>query len=133
VQVAAQVRADALPKLEAAVEVAAYRITQEALANVLRHAGARWADVRLECVPGGLVVEVRDDGHGEVTPRADGVGLASMRERAEEIGGRFTIVSTPGAGTTIRAFLPTSPRALAERAPVEVGGAVLVPAAEARR
>jgi signal transduction histidine kinase len=103
-----EVRADALPRLEAAVEVAAYRIAQEALANVLRHAGARSADVRLGCVPGGLVVEVRDDGRGEVVPRADGVGMASMRERAEEIGGTFTVVSTPGAGTTVRAFLPSA-------------------------
>jgi signal transduction histidine kinase len=127
---AALVRADALPKLEAAVEVAAYRITQEALANVLRHAGARSADVRLECVPGGLVIEVRDDGHGGLVPRADGVGLASMRERAEEIGGTFAIDSAPGAGTTVRAFLPTAARAPQERAPGDVAGGVLVPARE---
>jgi len=124
-----QVSADPLPRLEAAVEVAAYRITQEALANVLRHAGARSVAVRLESVPAGLVVEVRDDGHGGVVPRADGVGLASMRERAEEIGGSFTIVATAGSGTTVRAVLPTAARAPAPPAPDDVPG-VLVPAPE---
>jgi len=125
-----QVSADPLPRLEAAVEVAAYRITQEALANVLRHAGARSASVRLESGQGGLVVEIRDDGHGVVVPRADGVGLASMRERAEEIGGTFGLVPRPGAGTTIRAFLPTRGAAGPERG--EEPGALLVPVSQVR-
>ena len=109
-----EVQADELPRLEAAVEVAAYRITQEALTNVLRHADARSALVRLECAHSGLLVEVRDDGRGVVVPRAEGVGLVSMRERAEEIGGTFAIDARPASGTTISAFLPTAALAPAE-------------------
>ena len=62
----------------------------------------------------GLLVEVRDDGRGVVVPGAEGVGLVSMRERAEEIGGTFAIDARPGSGTTISAFLPTAARAPAE-------------------
>lgn len=100
------VEADDVPRLPAATEVAAYRIVQEALANVSRHAGASRACVRLNRCAGTLVVEVADDGRGVVVPRADGVGLGSMRSRAEEIGGEFELVATPGSGTTVRARLP---------------------------
>ena len=110
-----EVHADELPRLAAAVEVAAYRITQEALTNVLRHAGARSATVRLGCARGGSAR--RGPGRRPRRGRArgtDGVGLASMRERAEEIGGTFAIDARPGAGTTISAFLPTAARAPAD-------------------
>lgn len=94
-----------LPSLPAAVEVAAYRIVQEGLANVLHHAQARQAVVRIR-VNGDLRVEVWDDGAGFQTRRRGGVGLISMRERAAELGGRCEISSTPGAGTLITATLP---------------------------
>lgn len=94
-----------LPSLPAAVEVAAYRIVQEGLANVLHHAQARQAVVRIR-VNGDLRVEVWDDGAGFQTRRRGGVGLISMRERAAELGGRCEISSTPGAGTLIMATLP---------------------------
>jgi len=94
-----------LPSLPAAVEVAAYRIVQEGLANVLHHAQARQAVVRI-WVNGDLRVEVWDDGAGFQTRRRGGVGLISMRERAAELGGRCEISSTPGAGTLITATLP---------------------------
>lgn len=94
-----------LPSLPAAVEVAAYRIVQEGLANVLHHAQARQAVVRIR-VNGDLRVEVWDDGAGFQTRRRGGVGLISMRERAAELGGRCEISSTPGGGTLITATLP---------------------------
>lgn len=100
------VDAEDVPRLPAATEVAAYRIVQEALTNVSRHADAHRACVKLRCAGGTLVVEVVDDGTGVVVPRPDGVGLGSMRSRAEEIGGSFELVAAPGAGTTVRARLP---------------------------
>lgn len=107
---AVEVVADALPRLPAAVEVAAYRIVQEALANATRHAAAGRVTVDLAVRPSGLVVIVTDDGLGTVTPRSDGVGLGSMRERAEEIGGHVDIEARPGHGTTVTATLPLATR-----------------------
>jgi signal transduction histidine kinase len=78
---------DPLPTLPAAVEVAAYRITTEALTNVARHSAARGAVVSLRCQDA-LVVEVLDDG-GLGGPWRPGVGLNGMRERAAELGGSF--------------------------------------------
>jgi signal transduction histidine kinase len=90
----------------AAVEVAAYRIAQEALTNVVRHAHAHQACVRVAADDGELVLEVRDDGTGTPAPRDGGVGLASMRERAEELGGRVQVAGRPGVGTRVVARLP---------------------------
>ncbi|HEV7187220.1 MAG TPA: sensor histidine kinase [Blastococcus sp.] len=90
----------------AAVEVAAYRIAQEALTNVVRHAHAHQACVRVAADDGELVLEVRDDGTGTPAPRDGGVGLASMRERAEELGGRVEVAGRPGVGTRVVARLP---------------------------
>ena len=75
-----------LPDLPAAVEVAAYRITVEAMTNAVRHAGARLCRVRLEA-SSQLTIEVTDDGRGLPSPLPSGTGLESMRERAEELGG----------------------------------------------
>jgi two-component system NarL family sensor kinase len=94
-----------LPPLSAAVEVAAYRITQEALMNVARHAEAHMCTIRM-AVGDGLQLEVSDDGRGLPAIHLAGVGLASMRERALELGGRFTIESQNRAGTCVRAWLP---------------------------
>ncbi len=93
-----------LPVLSAAVEVAAYRIVQEALSNVSRHAAAGNCRVLLH-TDGDLVVEVSDDGRG-TRPQRAGVGLDSMRERAEELGGSCTVTFRAGLGTTVRAVLP---------------------------
>jgi signal transduction histidine kinase len=103
---AVAVEAADLPRLPAATEVAAYRIVQEALANAGRHASAHAACVRLHLSDGALVAEVSDDGTGVVTPRPDGVGLGSMRSRAEEIGGSFELAATEGRGTRVTARLP---------------------------
>jgi signal transduction histidine kinase len=102
---------ETLPQLSAAVEVAAYRIAQEALTNVARHARARSSTVRLDIEDGALRVEVRDDGVGMPEPRADhtghaGVGLTSMRERATELGGSLLVGPLPEGGTRVLATLP---------------------------
>jgi signal transduction histidine kinase len=86
------------------VEAAAYRIACEALTNVARHADAQTCRVRMTRAEG-LEVEIHDDGRGMAGPRVDGVGLAAMRERAEELGGTF-VVDSPGAGTRVLARLP---------------------------
>jgi signal transduction histidine kinase len=99
-----------LSPLPAAVEVAAFRITQEALTNVVRHAQARMCLIRLK-LEDGLWVEITDDGVGLPAPQNEhpaGVGLASMRERAEELGGTCTIESLPTGGTRVLARLPLS-------------------------
>jgi signal transduction histidine kinase len=94
-----------LPPLPAAVEVATYRIVQEALTNVVRHARARTCAVELS-LDSALHVSIADDGVGLPTGLRAGVGLMSMRERAEELGGRCVLESTPTAGTRISADLP---------------------------
>jgi signal transduction histidine kinase len=94
-----------LPQLPAAVEVAAYRIVQEALTNVVRHAQAQTCTVRL-ALGDALDLEVKDDGVGLPQGGRAGVGLTSIRERTAELGGTCRIESTPGAGTCIQARLP---------------------------
>ena len=93
-----------LPRLSAAVEVAAYRIVMEALTNVARHTTANGVTVRLAPGPHGLVVEVADDG-GTGAEWVAGVGLSSMRERAAELGGSLTAGPTPEGGRVV-AVLP---------------------------
>jgi len=99
---------DPLPPLPAAVEVAAYRIAQEALANAVRHARASRCTVRLsfDLANEALVVTIEDDGVGIAPERRAGVGSASMRERAEELGGSCVIQSPSGGGTRVCALLP---------------------------
>ncbi|SNY64781.1 Histidine kinase-, DNA gyrase B-, and HSP90-like ATPase [Paractinoplanes atraurantiacus] len=97
---------DEMTNLPAATEVAAYRIAVEAVTNVCRHSGARSAVVRLSVDEDRLVVEVSDDGHGRTHCVRPGVGLTSMRERAEELGGTLEVTSGT-EGTRVRATLPT--------------------------
>lgn len=98
---------DELGPLPAAVDLAAYRIACEALTNVIRHADAGQCAIRLTRTTR-LELEVTDDGRGlPAEPRA-GLGLASMRERAAELGGSYIVTSTPGRGTQVRAWLPLS-------------------------
>ena len=98
-----------LPSLSAAVEVAAYRIVMEALANVARHTAATAADVHIEAQPGRLSLVVTDPRPGArvngTAPWRAGVGLTSMRERAAQVGGSLTAGPTD-AGGRVEALLP---------------------------
>ncbi len=108
-QVAMRLDAPAsLPDLPAAVEVAVYRIAQEALTNVVRHAAARHCDLQLTLdeSEGLLSLSIQDDGSGLTASRGMGVGLTSMRERAEELGGTWTIEQVESGGTRVLARLP---------------------------
>ena len=101
-----QVRVPAdLQPLPAAVEVAAYRIVTEALTNVVRHAHARHCTIWL-CLADALYVAVDDDGIGLPEGYRPGVGMASMRERAEELGGACRIERRPEGGVRVLARLP---------------------------
>jgi signal transduction histidine kinase len=92
--------------LPAAIEVAAYRIATEALTNAARHSGAASVALRLGVTEHGLEVEVQDDGSGVLPGSTNGVGLGSMQERADEVGGRCEITPAPGGGTVVSAVLP---------------------------
>ncbi len=100
---------DPMPPLSAAVEVAVFRIVQEALTNVARHAGASSARVELRVRPNELAMAISDDGRGLPAETRAGVGLRSMRERVSELGGTLAVDSSDGAGTTIRITFPLTP------------------------
>ena len=99
--------------------VAAFRITQEAVTNILRHAEAKNLLVRLQRQPLGLVLSISDDGQGfapAIDPGREGQrGMAGMSERIDQLGGTLRVTSEPGKGTQIEALFPWAPRAL-ERA-----------------
>jgi signal transduction histidine kinase len=95
------------------VELAAYRIAQEALNNAVQHAHAQHIVVRVDCAPEGLTLSVADDGVGftlpvrpDVLTRADHFGLVGMQERATRLGGALKVDTTPGTGTRITVHLP---------------------------
>jgi signal transduction histidine kinase len=97
-----------LPRLPAAVEVAAYRIAAEAVRNTVRHADASTCRLRIafDRSRGGLLIEIADDGHGIGPDPGSGVGLSSMHERAAELGGTLTIANRSPRGTLVSAALP---------------------------
>jgi len=127
--VRADITGDKRP-LPADTDLAAYRIVQEALTNVIRHAGARTVTVRVSYGDTGLGIEIQDDGRGVTSgavnqnarsgrgadggvhasskPRAGGNGIAGMRERARLLGGELTARPLPGQGFLVRARLPIS-------------------------
>ena len=87
------------------VQVALYRVAQEGLNNVRKHARARSAALRLTYAPDRVRLEVRDDGQG-LGRNDGGFGLVGIRERAERLGGSVTVESTPGLGVAMRVELP---------------------------
>ncbi|HEV3355575.1 MAG TPA: GAF domain-containing sensor histidine kinase [Pseudonocardiaceae bacterium] len=97
--------------LTAARQEAAYRIAQEAMHNALRHADAKQIDISLREEGDLVVLEVADDGQGFDVSRgeqsAHRLGIGSMRERARSVGGRLTVSSAPGRGTTVRLEMPS--------------------------
>src|SRR5215831_1943792 len=107
------VRSQIMTDIHPPQSIALYRMTQEALVNVRRHAFAARADVLLEEPAGGSLVRVQEDGKGfsppERRPRSPHAGLDAMRVRAELAGGSFRLQSTPGGGTTVEFWLPAAP------------------------
>ena len=104
-QITVDIPGPGLGEMPAAVELAAFRIVQEALTNALRHADAGHVQVRLRRRTDGLCATVEDDGCG-VDGGPPGVGLASMAERAAEVGGDLAVTARPGGGTVVEAILP---------------------------
>lgn len=94
-------------RLTADLETTLFRIAQEALGNAVRHSAARRIQLSLRRVDGALEMIVQDDGHGfDLSAHSQGLGLHSMRERAEVIGGRCEVHSTPGRGCQVRVTVP---------------------------
>lgn len=102
---AVEIVTSALPALPPTVEAAVYRIVTEAMTNVVRHADARHARVTLAGRRHCLLVTIADDGRGMGRTPA-GVGLTSLRHRAEAAGGTLSVRSAPGSGTEVRVRLP---------------------------
>ena len=102
-----RVQATDLPELGEPLQTAVYRIAQEAVSNALRHSGSPQVTVRLTARRRGVLLEVADDGSGfDPASAHQGVGLASMRERASSVGGTLSVISLPGEGTTVRLAVP---------------------------
>lgn len=103
----AEVVADAeLPRMDAATEVAVYRIVAEALANAARHSGASMCTVRFERAGAELLASIEDNGIGIAPDSLRGIGLKSMEERAAEVGGELTLEPRPGGGTRVLGRFP---------------------------
>ena len=110
IQVETQVAS--LPPIPEAVATALFRVAQEALGNIEKHAGAQHVQLQLSYGDGGLALQLRDDGAGFDVPATlrqarSGLGLTNMRERIEMLGGSFSLASAPGA-TQLRAQMPAT-------------------------
>jgi len=97
---------DSAPALAPEAEVALYRVLQEALTNVARHARARRVSVRLEPGPRQLLLTIEDDGLGLPGPVVPHLGLLGMRERLGAIGGSLRVANAAGAGVRVEACIP---------------------------
>ncbi|HET7771277.1 MAG TPA: ATP-binding protein, partial [Chloroflexota bacterium] len=96
-------------RLDERLRLAAYRIAEEAVTNVLRHAGAQRLWIELTVAAGHLTLSVRDDGRGvDTTSLRHGLGLSSVDGRVRELSGTWSIEGAPSAGTTLTARLPLS-------------------------
>jgi signal transduction histidine kinase len=113
-----------LPPLPPDLDAAAYRIVTEALTNVVRHSGARSCTVHVTAEGPALCLQVEDDGVGLPAQPRQGVGLSSMRQRAAELGGTWSVQPRPDGGTRLRVELPLRPAAATVPPPV----ALVVPA-----
>jgi signal transduction histidine kinase len=97
--------ADKLPSLSPDVEQCIYRVAQEAVTNVAKHAKAKTLNVNLEFTEEKVTLTVHDDGVGfdvEKKDKANNYGLQGMQERAQLVGGELTVTSKPGEGTTVK-------------------------------
>jgi signal transduction histidine kinase len=103
-----------MPPLPRDVEIALFRVMQECLTNIHRHSGSGTASISFSLLPGWIGLQVSDTGHGLLPASANagssrpllGVGIAGMRERLTQLGGRLEIEAVPEKGTSVRAFLP---------------------------
>jgi two-component system, NarL family, sensor histidine kinase UhpB len=95
-----------LPELSPEQELVVYRVAQEALTNVVRHAHATRAELRLERSPGALTLHVRDDGDGIDDAQPPGAGIQGMRERAAVVQARLSLRAQDGGGTEVTLILP---------------------------
>jgi len=108
VRIEVQGRQEAARDLKPEAAIALYRIVQEALSNVAKHAAARTVEITLERHTRDFVLAISDDGRG-FDPAASGRGrwgMSTMRERAEAVGGRLAVASAPGEGATVRIVVP---------------------------
>ncbi len=113
-RVVADFSAGTIPPLAEPIKVTLYRVLQEALSNVWKHAAATRVEIALECIPGAVALSVRDDGRGFERRQIEnsnalgqkGIGLINMRERLELLGGHLEIESRPGTGTRVTARIP---------------------------
>jgi signal transduction histidine kinase len=118
-----------IERLPREVEIALFRVLQESLTNVYRHAAAQSVDIRILCSDGHVTLTVTDDGKGipeEILARfrggaASGIGLAGMRERLAEFGGEFRVESSSG-GSTVEAVIPTNACAASDHRDTEAKG-----------
>ncbi|HEU5326618.1 MAG: sensor histidine kinase [Thermomicrobiales bacterium] len=115
-QVRIDVRANFTNRLDPPRELVLYRVVQEALSNVMKHANARLVEVTLDCLPTQVTATVTDNGRGfdpaivaAPLPTGQGLGLLGMRERLSLVGGRLVIEARPGYGTLVRAAVPLPP------------------------
>jgi signal transduction histidine kinase len=97
-------------ELDRGVTIHLYRVMQEALNNVAKHSKCKRAAVRLRYLPDSVVLEVQDEGVGFDASEGKGMGLISMRERAELVNGNLEIEGRGGRGASIRLSIPTTPR-----------------------
>ena len=115
-----RISADGLPNdLPEEHKICVFRIVQEALNNVSKHARASAVDIHVLAAGSRISVMIRDDGRGFRTPRPTGLGLIGMQERAESLGGNLTVNSGPGQGTTIEVGLPLPQHVAAARSAAE--------------
>jgi len=118
------VRVEDLPDLDLAQQTAVYRIAQEAIGNALRHSGGA-VSVYLSRRQRSIVLEVSDAGSGfDVSAPQQGLGLASMRERAGSVNGRLKITSVPGTGTKVRLTVPAAAVSRQDLPPVPLANSV---------
>jgi signal transduction histidine kinase len=97
------------PQLPEPTAIACFRIFQEAMTNVARHAAATTVEVEVQTPPDGFVLEVRDNGKGISTGLAEkavSLGLLGMQERARALGGELTVRPRDGGGTVVRLWIP---------------------------
>ncbi len=97
-------------RVDSLVETVIFRVTQESLSNIVRHAGILSARASLSFTPERIVLEVKDEGRGfnvkDVFIPPHGYGIAGMRERVEAVAGEFEVQSIPGQGTVVRTTIP---------------------------